>query len=590
MPDRRGRVPGRAAAGVGCRIGHGVGRRVGCWIGRGVGCRVQRRDGRRPRRTPGRLADRFGCRDGRRDRCRVRPVRVVPVPAQQQRQHLDGLAQTHVVGQAGAQTELLQEAQPRHPGTLIGPQRALQRRARRHRRQLARLPQPREGLPQGGAGGHLHPGPLRFGPLFLTQIRRRPGQQPHPLDERDFPVPACLLQRLPVGDGLLQLVAVHLHPLVLQQHQAIVAGEQGRQLLRRQRAVADRNLHLEVQHRGRIQPRRRRAANRDRHLGARPFPPPVRHPHRQPAALQLGNALQELIGLLRRPGRGAVHGPRIHQLPDPVTGAGSLLDRRQQLDQRGAVVGPGVLLQGAAQRHMPQPSRRTEAGGISSHERERECGIILVLRQVEAHPPHLLPLRGAGAQESGQSAARRDRLVDPLIEAGPDPLQALLRQVFPALHGRGREQPFGALGGCWRRQLEGLGVGRDVAQAGEIVLGKLLPIAHRRGTRRRGSRRGQPEQRAPPVGLKRFDGRRQRRRERLVRRRLPPQLPRRGKSNRHVVRAVMIAVVQPARRSPVAGHLDPAPVESRRRRARHSATVSMATCLGWREAARCRAY
>ena len=34
---------------------------------------------------------------------------------QQQRQHLDGLAQTHVVGQARAQSEAGQQVQPRTP-------------------------------------------------------------------------------------------------------------------------------------------------------------------------------------------------------------------------------------------------------------------------------------------------------------------------------------------------------------------------------------------------------------------------------------------------------------------------------------------
>ena len=43
---------------------------------------------------------------------------------QQQRQHLDGLAEPHVVGKAGPEPEPGQQVQPLHAGLLIGPQRA----------------------------------------------------------------------------------------------------------------------------------------------------------------------------------------------------------------------------------------------------------------------------------------------------------------------------------------------------------------------------------------------------------------------------------------------------------------------------------
>jgi hypothetical protein len=43
--------------------------------------------------------------------------------SQQQREELDGLAETHVVGQAGAEPDLVEEREPRQALELIGPQR-----------------------------------------------------------------------------------------------------------------------------------------------------------------------------------------------------------------------------------------------------------------------------------------------------------------------------------------------------------------------------------------------------------------------------------------------------------------------------------
>ena len=39
---------------------------------------------------------------------------------EQQRQHLNGLAQSHVIGQAGPQAELCEQIQPTHANLLIG--------------------------------------------------------------------------------------------------------------------------------------------------------------------------------------------------------------------------------------------------------------------------------------------------------------------------------------------------------------------------------------------------------------------------------------------------------------------------------------
>ena len=62
--------------------------------------------------------------DGQRRRTAAVGVGGPRPPLLQHGQHLDGLAQAHVVGQATAEAEVLQEMQPAQPGLLIGPQLA----------------------------------------------------------------------------------------------------------------------------------------------------------------------------------------------------------------------------------------------------------------------------------------------------------------------------------------------------------------------------------------------------------------------------------------------------------------------------------
>jgi len=119
-------------------------------------------------------------RSGRDEQARTRRrVSAVALRKEQQRQDLDGLTETHVVGEAGPEPETADEPQPRDAGLLIGPQRALQRRAwisasgAWGSQGLQRLGQPRPGgdFRPAGAGvlrfilGHRSAGdhPHRFG-------------------------------------------------------------------------------------------------------------------------------------------------------------------------------------------------------------------------------------------------------------------------------------------------------------------------------------------------------------------------------------------------------------------------------------------
>ena len=66
--------------------------------------------------------------------------------------------------------------------------------------------------------------------LLVPEIRRRAGEQTHSLDERDPTAFGLTSQRVPVLDGLAQPFMIHLDPLALEQHQAVLAVEQRVQL------------------------------------------------------------------------------------------------------------------------------------------------------------------------------------------------------------------------------------------------------------------------------------------------------------------------------------------------------------------------
>jgi hypothetical protein len=72
---------------------------------------------------------------------RLRAPRA-PLVQEQERQHLDGLAEPHVVGQANAEPQRRGKDEPRHADLLIGPQRAAQIRARVGRQEPGRPAQP----------------------------------------------------------------------------------------------------------------------------------------------------------------------------------------------------------------------------------------------------------------------------------------------------------------------------------------------------------------------------------------------------------------------------------------------------------------
>ena len=303
-------------------------------------------------------------------------------------------------------------------------------------------------------------------------------------------------------DGLVEPLAVHLHPLVAEQHQAVAARAQRLDLLRRQRAVSQGHLHLEVQHRIGAHACRRLTA--DRHRDPRPWPlaPPVGYPYRQAAPLQLRHALQEAIGMRRRPCQRAVEVAGIGQRPHPVARPGRLLHRRQQVDQRRPVSRAGVLLQGIAQRQMLEATAGAEAGRVGGQKRERPLLVVLVLGQVEADPSHLPPARRPCAQQAGHAARGRGGVLHPRVELLPQALQEVRREILASLHRRSVQHPGGQERVARRLDRRLPGVLGQVAELGQVVFRKLLPVAQAGDLLCRQFPRRQGEERAAPIAPK----------------------------------------------------------------------------------------
>ena len=116
-------------------------------------------------------------RRGRHEETRA-PFARLPAEPQQQGEHLDGLAEPHVVGEAGAEAEPGEETKPAHADILIGTQGRLQRLARMGGRE--RFGAAAGGERLGEPVARLDPSPGRLGRLRLDRAADlRARQEPH---------------------------------------------------------------------------------------------------------------------------------------------------------------------------------------------------------------------------------------------------------------------------------------------------------------------------------------------------------------------------------------------------------------------------
>ena len=192
---------------------------------------------------------------------------------------MDRLAQPHVVGQTGAQTQFGHEPEPAHSGGLIRAQRRLQIAPRLEGLDRFRLAQVLERLAEPIAGRDPRPG----GGLFIDGVAGvEPGacEHPHSFDETD-PIGMLLLEQLPMVEGLLELLAIDLDPFAAEQHQPLARGQQLAAFGFGQRFAVEAHRHVEIQQAIQTGRARRRRADPHLHLRSRRLAgrPPIGHPH-----------------------------------------------------------------------------------------------------------------------------------------------------------------------------------------------------------------------------------------------------------------------------------------------------------------------
>ena len=226
---------------------------------------------------------------GRRADQQVGPVVALLAVQLQGGQGLDGLAQAHVVGQAGAQPPVPQESQPRVAQLLVGPKLAGEAPGGVHLLDPALLLKAFQELtePVLGRQGDV----VVLGPL----VRAQP-------DLQNFPQ-AELLPVTPEIGGSPDVVGIDLHPPAPEPHQRGLHLGQFLQFLHRYGLVAQGYLDVQIDQRGHGHAG---AAPHGWSLGpgpdAGPGPgalpgPPGRQQHAEPGLLQRGGlAFQEPIG------------------------------------------------------------------------------------------------------------------------------------------------------------------------------------------------------------------------------------------------------------------------------------------------------
>ena len=249
---------------------------------------------------------------------------------QEEIEHLDGLAKSHVVGEAGAKSQFRHEPQPAHALDLIRPQRRLQIAARFAFRQLAGRTHLFERLSHPVAGDDRRPLRELFG-LVLDGGDRSARQHSHAIDDRQA-VGMLLANPLPMPQRFLQFRAIDLNPAATQHRQARGPRYQLLQLFTRQRLAAQRDADVEIEQS--IQPDGGWFVFPQPHLHLwtrlAPRLPPIRQPDDYARRLHGRRLDEESVSLVRRPGLSGEELPCFEQTRDERRVGGGAADRLQQ--------------------------------------------------------------------------------------------------------------------------------------------------------------------------------------------------------------------------------------------------------------------
>ena len=185
---------------------------------------------------------------------------------QQQREDLDRLAESHVVGQAGAESQPGEQVEPANAGLLVGAQIGLELVARIDLRQPLGLAQAVQSFGEPGTGGDCRP--VGVGRLVASS-ERRAGHQPHRFGKGNAAVCRGALRGLETVEQALEALAVELDPTPADQLQTVAALEQRLDLGGGKRLAVERDVHVEVEQGVHAEQRGRLFADADADLRSR---------------------------------------------------------------------------------------------------------------------------------------------------------------------------------------------------------------------------------------------------------------------------------------------------------------------------------
>ena len=355
---------------------------------------------------------------------------------QQQRQHLNRLAQPHVVGQASTQPKPRQQIQPLHTCLLVGPQAGLESVTGVDPRQAFGLSQALQGFGQPRAGDQLRP----VGVQTVAGIFNRCAcHQPHGLGKRQAVVCRRLLDGPEALQHAFERLFIHLDPATANQLQAVAACQQGLQLGFAQALAVQRHVHLEVQQRLLAQQRRHTGADTGldhrtcRSAGA----PGAGCANDDAGGFELGHVGQKLVSLGGAPAQRMVNVAGLDHLVQPVAMLGGALHRQQQRQQLRPASVAGKLRQRLRQRLVLRVALGRQARGVGGQKGEGRFRVFAVFCQIEMHAADQVPGRMTRLEEILQQHPGGGQfMVQGCVDLLPQPGQHVGRQVFRARHGR----------------------------------------------------------------------------------------------------------------------------------------------------------
>ena len=166
----------------------------------------------------------------------------------QQREYLDGLAQSHIVRQARSQAKLAEQIEPAHAYFLVGPQFAFQGRTGMNARQPFRTAKPLQCLRQPRTRNYLRP--VRIG-TAVCFIGGNIGacEHAHGLAKAEAIFLSGALHLAEVFDHPAQALTINFHPSPAHQRQPIRPGQQFLDFCDSQGLAIQRDFHTEIEQR-----------------------------------------------------------------------------------------------------------------------------------------------------------------------------------------------------------------------------------------------------------------------------------------------------------------------------------------------------